>query len=61
MANHVIDISSNDGITTITAAEGGTVTNDVSVVIKEGVTKSEAQVALQSIVGALIGDAVVIE
>ena len=61
MANTVIDIVADADITEITSSSGGTVTNDVSVVIADGVSKNEAHTALQSIVAALVGDTVTLD
>jgi hypothetical protein len=37
---------------------GGTISNDVSVVIADGVSKNEARIALQAITAAIVGDTV---
>ena len=58
MENHNIDIDANADLKNIVAETGGTVTNDVRVMIKGGVSKAEAHKALQAISNALIGDAI---
>ena len=54
--NHTIDIEANADMKDVSATEGGTVNNDVRVVIAANVTKAEAHKALQVISSALIGD-----
>ena len=56
-----IDIDSNADLKDITAETGGEVDNDIRLVIRQGVSKSEAHKALQAISNALIGDAITLE
>ena len=56
MTNLQIDIDANVDVKDITATPGGAVTADVRVVIRDGVTASEAHNALKAISSALVGD-----
>jgi hypothetical protein len=59
MPNTIIDVVATSGgpsVETITAEEGGVTTNDVRVVIREGVSTNDAHQTLKSIAAALIGD-----
>ena len=56
MTNQIIDIKTNTDLNKITASPGGSLTHDVQVVIRSGVTTSEAHKALLAITAALIGD-----
>jgi hypothetical protein len=51
-----IDIRANEDMKNIVAEPGGSVENDVCVIIKDGVTAQQAHTALQSISSTLIGD-----
>jgi hypothetical protein len=53
MDNTTIDIDLNDDIRAVVAEDGGAVGRDVRVVIRGGVTKSEAHKALQAISSAI--------
>jgi hypothetical protein len=56
MAHLQIDVEANTDIKDITAQPGGSVFADVRVVVREGVSASEAHKALQAISSAIIGD-----
>lgn len=60
MANTQIDVPVSPDITKITATDGGEVEGIVRVTIKEGANESDAQIALQSILSALTGGAIVL-
>jgi hypothetical protein len=57
MENFIIDIDHNIDLKNITAEKtSAAVTHDVRVVIKSGVTKQQAHLALLAISNTLIGD-----
>lgn len=53
MANTQIDVSAKNGISNVSTTSAGTVTNDVRVVIAEGLSKEAAYVTLTEIRDAL--------
>jgi hypothetical protein len=62
MENFIIDIGHNIDLKNITAEKtSAAVTHDIRVVIKGGVTKQQAHLALLAITNALIGDRVVLD
>ena len=62
MENFIIDIGHNIDLKNITAEKTSVaVTHDIRVVIKGGVTKQQAHLALLAITNALIGDRVVLD
>ena len=62
MENFIIDIDHNIDLKNITAEKtSAAVTHDLRVVIKGGITKQQAHLALLAITNALIGDRVVLD
>lgn len=61
MANTQIDVTKYVAIDSVTASAAGTVTNDVRVVIKEGLTKEEAYTSLLAVMNALISDRITLQ
>jgi hypothetical protein len=61
MSNTIIDVASDSDPKDIIAEAGGAVTRDVRVTIREGVSKSQAHVALQAISNVLISDSIKLE
>ena len=61
MANSQIDVVSFEQIDDVAKTAAGTVTNDVRVVLKEGITKEEAYVTLTAMRDAIISDRIVLE
>lgn len=54
MANTQVDVSSKAAISDIEVTSAGTVTNDVRVVINEGLSKEKAYVTLTAIRDAIV-------
>lgn len=61
MANTQIDVAKKLDLNDVTASAAGTVTNDVRVVLKQGITKEEASVTLKAIADALVGDSITLQ
>ena len=62
MENYVIDIAHDIDSKNITAEKtNATVDNDVRVVVKSGVTKQQAHLALLAISNTLIGDQIILD
>jgi hypothetical protein len=62
MENYVIDIAHDIDLKNITAEKtNATVDNDVRVVVKSGVTKQQAHLALLAISNTLIGDQIILD
>ena len=62
MGNYLIDIESNAELKNITAEKtNAAVDNDVRVVIKSGITKQQAHLALLAISNTLIGDQIILD
>ena len=62
MENYIIDIEATADLKNITAEKtSAAVDNDVRVVIKSGVTKQQAHLALLAISSTLVGDQIVLD
>ena len=62
MENYIIDIDSNIDMKDIVAESGeAAVTNDVRVIIRQGVSKQEVHKALQAVSSVLIGDQIILD
>lgn len=61
MANTQIDVTSKTIVDDVTATAAGTVTNDVRVVINEGLSKEAASVTLKAIADALVSDRITLQ
>ena len=62
MENYIIDIDSNIDLKDIVAESGeAAVTNDVRVIIRQGVSKQEVHKALQAVSSVLIGDQIILD
>ena len=61
MANSQIDVATKVAIDDVTKTAAGTVTNDVRVVLKTGISKEEAFVTLTAIRDAIVSDRITLE
>lgn len=61
MANSQIDVATKTSVDDITKTAAGTVTNNVRVVIEEGMSKEDAVVTLQAITDAIVSDRITLE
>jgi 2-methylaconitate cis-trans-isomerase PrpF len=62
MENYIIDIDSNIDMKDIVAESGeAAITNDVRVIIRQGVSKQEVHKALQAVSSVLIGDQIILD
>lgn len=61
MANSQIDVAAYTQMDDVTKTAAGTVTNDVRVVINEGLSKEQASVTLRAIADAIQADRIVLE
>lgn len=62
MENYIIDIDSNIDLKDIVAESGeAAITNDVRVIIRQGVSKQEVHKALQAVSSVLIGDQIILD
>lgn len=61
MANSQIDLDAKTGVDDVVKTAAGTVTNDVRVVIVEGLSKEAAVVSLQAITDAIVSDRITLE
>lgn len=58
MPNLLIDCDFDVDVKDITSEQGGATTNDIRVVVREGLTAAQAHQCLLAITNALIGDQV---
>jgi len=62
MENYIIDIDSNIDLKDIVAESGeAAITNDVRVIIRQGVSKQEVHKALHAVSSVLIGDQIILD
>lgn len=61
MANTQIDVVTKEQIDDVVATAAGTVTNDVRVVLKEGISKEEAYVTLTAVRDAIVSDRITLQ
>jgi hypothetical protein len=61
MANSQIDVTEFEQIDDVTKTAAGTVTNDVRVVLKTGISKEAAYVTLTSIRDAIVSGRITLE
>jgi|TARA_R110000803_G_scaffold131630_1_gene198928 hypothetical protein len=60
MANRTYDVSGIGDMNAITGSDAGSVTNDVSIVIKEGADRDNVVVAINAVADLIAGNQIII-